>query len=459
MSSPSFQSVELLIKLPAHYKHILALATPLILSNLTVPLLGAVDTAVMGHLPDPAYIGGVAVGGTIFSFLFWGFGFLKMGTVGFTSQAFGAKNLPEQQAAFLRPMLLALLFGLILILLQAPLLQLCVTLIDGSAEVQQLAFQYSTIRIWSAPIALSNYVIIGWLIGKGEPKLTFILQVIINSVNIFLDLIFVLEFDWGVEGVSLATVIAESIGFAVGLWIILKKSDFFIKQIDWQNVWLRSHILALFTVNRDIFIRTLCLIFAFAYFTRLGAGMGDEILAANAVLMHFLYFSAYGLDGFAHAAEITTGHAKGRNDNKEFRNAVQASSVMALLTAAVFVILFYLSGQLIVNLFTDIPSVKSIATNFIYWPIIMPLISVASFQFDGIFIGTTRTADLRNAMIQSLIIFLISTWLLVPVWENHGLWLAMSIYMAARGITLLRYYPALARSIGSKSVEAKSVKT
>ncbi|WP_245629389.1 MATE family efflux transporter [Kiloniella spongiae] len=448
-----------MIKLPAHYKHILALATPLILSNLTVPLLGAVDTAVMGHLPDPAYIGGVAVGGTIFSFLFWGFGFLKMGTVGFTSQAFGAKNLPEQQAAFLRPMLLALLFGLILILLQAPLLQLCVTLIDGSAEVQQLAFQYSTIRIWSAPIALSNYVIIGWLIGKGEPKLTFILQVIINSVNIFLDLIFVLEFDWGVEGVSLATVIAESIGFAVGLWIILKKSDFFIKQIDWQNVWLRSHILALFTVNRDIFIRTLCLIFAFAYFTRLGAGMGDEILAANAVLMHFLYFSAYGLDGFAHAAEITTGHAKGRNDNKEFRNAVQASSVMALLTAAVFVILFYLSGQLIVNLFTDIPSVKSIATNFIYWPIIMPLISVASFQFDGIFIGTTRTADLRNAMIQSLIIFLISTWLLVPVWENHGLWLAMSIYMAARGITLLRYYPALARSIGSKSVEAKSVKT
>ncbi|WP_245813267.1 MATE family efflux transporter [Kiloniella majae] len=446
-----------MIKLPAHYKHILALATPLILSNLTVPLLGAVDTAVVGHLPDPAYIGGVAVGGTIFSFLFWGFGFLKMGTVGFTSQAFGAKNIPEQQAAFLRPMLLALLFGLLLILLQSPLLQLCITLIDGSTEVQKLAFQYSTIRIWSAPIALSNYVIIGWLIGKGEPKLTFILQIIINSVNILLDLVFVIEFEWGVEGVSLATVIAEGVGFAVGLWIILKKSDFFTNTIDWQNVWLRTHILALFTVNRDIFIRTLCLIFAFAYFTRLGAGMGDEILAANAVLMHFLYFSAYGLDGFAHAAEITTGHAKGRNDNKEFREAVKASSAMAFLTAILFVALFYLFGQLIVNLFTDIPGVKSTATSYIYWPIIMPLISIASFQFDGIFIGTTRTADLRNAMIQSLIIFLISTWLLVPIWGNHGLWLAMTIYMAARGITLLRYYPALAASIGHRKTEIKSV--
>ncbi|WP_254055093.1 MATE family efflux transporter [Kiloniella sp. EL199] len=448
-----------MIKLPANYKHILALATPLILSNLTVPLLGAVDTAVMGHLPDPAFIGGVAVGGTIFSFLFWGFGFLKMGTVGFTSQAFGARNLLEQQAAFLRPMLLALFFGLLLILLQAPLLQLCITLIDGSAEVQQLAFQYSTIRIWSAPIALSNYVIIGWLIGKGEPKLTFILQIIINSVNIVLDLIFVIELEWGVEGVSLATVIAESVGFAVGLWIILKKSDFFASSINWQNVWLRTHILALFTVNRDIFIRTLCLIFAFACFTRLGASMGDEILAANAVLMHFLYFSAYGLDGFAHAAEITTGHAKGRNDNEEFRKAVKASSAMAFFTAIIFVILFYLSGQFIVDLFTDIPSVKSTAASYIYWPIIMPLISVASFQLDGIFIGTTRTADLRNAMIQSLATFLISAWLLVPTWGNHGLWLAMTIYMAARGITLLKYYPALARSIGPGTSEIKSIKS
>ncbi|WP_218044439.1 MATE family efflux transporter [Kiloniella litopenaei] len=437
-----------MIKLPSHYTHILALAFPLILSNLTVPLLGAVDTAVVGHLPDPAYIGGVAVGGTIFSFLFWGFGFLKMGTVGFTSQAFGAKNLPEQQASFLRPMLLALFFGFLLILLQGPLLQLCIHLIDGSAEVQQLALQYSTIRIWSAPIALSNYVIIGWLIGKGEPKLTFILQVIINSVNILLDLIFVIQFEWGVEGVSLATVIAEVVGFAVGLWIILKKSNFFSNKIDWQNVWLRSHILALFTVNRDIFIRTLCLIFSFAYFTRLGAGMGDEILAANAVLMHFLYFSAYGLDGFAHAAEITTGHAKGRNDNIEFKNAVKASSVMAFLTSIIFVAVFYLFGQLIVGLFTDIPSVQSTASEFIYWPIIMPLLSVAGFQFDGIFIGTTRTADLRNAMIQSLFIFLLSAWLFVPLWGNHGLWLAMAIYMATRGLTLLRYYPGLLKSIG-----------
>ncbi|WP_299373432.1 MATE family efflux transporter [uncultured Kiloniella sp.] len=444
-------------KLPSHYTHILALAVPLILSNLTVPLLGAVDTAVMGHLPDPAYIGGVAVGGTIFSFLFWGFGFLKMGTVGFTSQAFGAQNFPEQQAAFLRPILLALLFGLLLIALQTPLLQLCITLIDGSEEVQNLAFQYSTIRIWSAPIALSNYVIIGWLIGKGEPKLTFILQVIINSVNILLDLFFVVQLDWGVEGVALATVIAEGVGFTIGLWIILQKSNFFTYKIDWQNVWLRSHIFALFTVNRDIFIRTLCLIFAFAYFTKLGAGMGDEILAANAVLMQFLYFSAYGLDGFAHAAEITTGHAKGRNDNIEFRNAVKASSAMAFLTSILFVITFYLFGPLIVGLFTDISSVRSTATEFIYWPILMPLISVAGFQFDGIFIGTTRTVALRNAMIQSLLIFLISAWFLVPMWGNHGLWLSMMLYMATRGLTLFRYYPALANSIGATSGEAKSI--
>ncbi|OUS12340.1 MATE family efflux transporter [Rhodospirillales bacterium 47_12_T64] len=430
------------------YKRILALATPLIISNLTVPLLGAVDTAVMGHLPDPAYIGGVAIGSTIFSFLFWGFGFLKMGTVGFTAQAFGAGNRDEQQAALLRPIALSIGLGCLLILFQAPLLKLCVDLIDGSQQVRSLSLDYSYIRIWSAPISLANYAIIGWLIGKGEPRLTFFVQVIINSVNILLDLFFVLELGWGVEGVALATVIAETIGLVAGFWLILKRSNFTEQQINWQNVFAMSRIRALFTVNRDIFIRTLCLIFSFAYFTRISASLGDNILAANAVLMHFLYFSSYGLDGFAHAAEITTGYAKGKNNNHEFRSAVKASSFMALITSVAFSLIFYIAGPGIINLFTDIESVKETANSYLLWPVLLPMISVASFQLDGIFIGTTQTKELRNAMLQCLLIFLASTVIFIPLWENNGLWVCMAIYMASRGLTLLRYYPALAKSIG-----------
>ncbi|WP_419901843.1 MATE family efflux transporter [Kiloniella sp.] len=430
------------------YKRILTLATPLIISNLTVPLLGAVDTAVMGHLPDPAYIGGVAVGSTIFSFLFWGFGFLKMGTVGFTAQAFGADNKDEQQASLLRPIALSIVLGFLLILFQIPLLMLCVDLIDGSPQVRALSLDYSYIRIWSAPITLANYAVIGWLIGKGEPRLTFILQIIINTVNILLDLLFVIELGWGVEGVSLATVIAETVGLLAGVWIILKRSNFLNQNINWTNVFEATHIRALFTVNRDIFIRTLCLIFSFAYFTRIGAGLGDNTLAANAVLMHFLYFSSYGLDGFAHAAEITTGYAKGKKDNREFRSVVKASSFMALLTSVAFSLIFFAAGNVIIGLFTDIESVKETAQAYLLWVILLPMVSVGSFQLDGIFIGTTQTKELRNAMIQSLIIFLASTWVFVPLWGNNGLWLSMAIYMASRGLTLLRYYPALARSIG-----------
>ncbi|MEH6630209.1 MAG: MATE family efflux transporter [Halopseudomonas aestusnigri] len=430
------------------YKRILALATPLILSNLTVPLLGAVDTAVMGHLPDPAYIGGVAVGSTIFSFLFWGFGFLKMGTVGFTAQAFGASNKDEQQAALLRPIALSIGLGCLLILFQIPLLKLCIDLIDGSQQVSSLSLDYSYIRIWSAPVTLANYAVIGWLIGKGEPRLTFILQVLINTVNILLDLLFVIELGWGVEGVSLATVIAEATGLIAGVWIIFNRSNFLNQKINWENVFEATHIRALFTVNRDIFIRTLCLIFSFAYFTRIGASLGDNTLAANAVLMHFLYFSSYGLDGFAHAAEITTGYAKGKKDNHEFRSAVKASSFMALITSVVFSLVFYITGPVIIDLFTDIESVKETAHTYLLWVILLPMISVTSFQLDGIFIGTTQTKELRNAMIQCLIIFLASCWVFVPLWGNNGLWLSMAIYMASRGLTLLRYYPALARSIG-----------
>ncbi|MCZ4280887.1 MATE family efflux transporter [Kiloniella laminariae] len=434
--------------MPEHYRRILLLTTPLILSNLTVPLLGAVDTAVMGHLPDPAYIGGVAIGGTVFSFLFWGFGFLKMGTVGFAAQAFGAGNVAEQRAVFLRPLVLALILGSLLVLLQVPLLKLCIGLLDGSKQVQDLALEYSLIRIWSAPVSLANYAIIGWLLGKGEPKLTFVLQLVINSVNILLDLVFVVGLGWGVEGVALATVIAEVVGFASGLAIILSHPLSIRNRQDWAGVLNPEKLKSLFKVNRDIFIRTLCLIFAFAYFTRISASFGDTILAANAVLIHFLYFASYGLDGFAHAAEITTGQAKGQNNNMAFRSAVKASSLLAILSAVIFALIFLISGPYIINLFTDIPEVREQSRHYMIWLVLIPIAGVGGFQFDGIFIGTTQTRELRNAMIQSLLIFLGAITLLVPLWQNNGLWLSMLLYMSARGLTLWRYYPGLAKSIG-----------
>ena len=417
------------------------------MANISTPLLGAVDTAVMGHLPDPAFIGGVAIGAVIFDFLFWGFGFLQMSTSAFTAQALGAGSPGEMRATLYRGLLLALALGGLLILLQLPVGALSFLLLEAEADVEALAAAYYGIRIWSAPFALVNYVLLGWILGQQRAGIILLLQLFLNGINIALDLLFVLGFGWGIEGVAWATVIAQGSGVLLALllaWRLLGRDRWLPSTV---RLFDRRRLLQLLQVNANIMIRTLCLIAGFAYFTARGAEMGTLILAANAVLMQFQFISAYAMDGFAHAVEVLSGHALGRRSRHAFRQAVKVSSLWAFVFALLSALVFWLAGEQIVALFSNIEEVRRAAAEYLPWMIVSPLISVWSFQLDGIFIGTTRSVEMRNAMILSLAGFLLAGWWLVPAYGNHGLWLALMLFMAARAVTLGAFYPRIERSL------------
>lgn len=427
-----------------------ALAGPIIVSNISTPLLGAVDTAVVGHLPDPAYIGGVAVGAVIFNFLFWGFSFLRMGTTGFAAQAHGAGDRAELRAILARAILLAGLLGLLLILLRGPIGWISFRLFEASGQVEDFARAYYDIRVWSAPAALANYAMLGWLLGTGRAGAVLLLQVALNGTNIVLDLVFVLGLGWGIEGVAWASLLAETGAAIMGLAIIARLLGPLGGGWDLKAVLSRDRLLALLRVNADILVRTLCLVAAFAYFTARSATLGDVILAGNTILMQLQSIMAYGLDGFAHAVEVLAGNALGARSRPAFRRAVAVSTAWAAATAVLVTGAYFLFGGVLIGLFTDLPEVRAAATDYLPWMVIMPLVSVWSFQLDGIFIGTTRTGAMRNAMIVSLGAFLAACWLLVPPLGNDGLWLALALFMAARAATLAYGYPALERAVGPK---------
>jgi len=423
------------------------LAGPIIVANISTPLLGAVDTAVMGHLPDPAYIGGVAIGAVIFDFLFWGFGFLQMSTSGFTAQAQGAGDKAEVRATLIRAMALAVALGLLLILLQTPIVALAFAMMDASHQVESLARSYYDIRIWSAPFALANYVVLGWLLGQQRAGALLILQLALNGTNIFLDLLFVVGIGWGIEGVALATLIAQGAGLGLALVFVRSRLAAHKASVTWSRLADGARLAALFHVNSNIMIRTLCLIFGFAYFTARGAEMGDLILAANAVLMQFQLVSAYAMDGFAHAVEVLAGNAMGRRSRSDFRQAVKVSTLWALGFAVLSALTFWLLGVEIIALFSDIAEVRHTTAAYLPWMIVSPLISVWSFQLDGIFVGTTRSAEMRNAMIASLAVYLAACWLFIPILGNHGLWLSLMVFMVARLVTLGCYLPRVERAV------------
>ena len=438
------------------------LAGPIILSNLSVPLLGAVDTAVVGHLPDPANLGAVAVGATIFSFVYWGFGFLKMSTTGLTGQAYGSEQAygsgagrgptsPEVAASFYRAAGAALVIAALILLLQGPIGAVAFALIDPGAEVARLGETYFAVRVWAAPAVLLNYALLGWFLGVQDARTPLLLQLAINGLNILLDLLFVMGFGWGVAGVAAATALAETVGLALGLWLLRRRlaalalpGPFALGRAALLEAGRLRRLVA---VNRDIFIRTLCLIGAFAYFTAQGARMGEVTLAANAVLLNFLTIASFGLDGFAHAAEAMIGGAVGRNARTAFDGAARAAFRWAAGLAVLLTALFVAGGEVIVALLTDIPEVRAEAARYILWPGLLPLVSVWCFTLDGIFIGATRSADLRNGMLVSLLAYLAVLHLAAPSLENHGLWLAMTVFMGVRGLALAVRYPRLRASL------------
>ncbi len=423
------------------------LAAPMILANISVPLLGAVDTAVVGHLPEAYYLGAVAVGAVVFTFVYWGFGFLRMGTTGLTAQALGAGDVDEVRASLARAMLIALVLSAGILALQWPLAWIAFQLFEASAEVETLAQSYFAIRIWGAPAALANYALLGWFMGMQRMRAALGLQVFMNALNIVLDLWFVLDLGWGVEGVAAATAISEYSAIVLGAWMLRRMLVPLGGRFVRARILDRSRLKRTLAVNRDIFIRTICLLVGFAYFTALGARMGDAVLAANAVLMNFLSIMAYGLDGFAHAAEALVGGAVGARDRKAFRAAVRVTTIWAALIAGLVVVAYAVLGIVIVAVLTGLPEVRALAGDYLIWAVAYPVVAVWAFQLDGIFIGATSGPDMRNAMIVSLVVFVAATAVLVPLWGNHGLWLSMLIFAGARTLSLGVRLRAVERSV------------
>lgn len=393
-----------------HRRTVWLLAWPLILSNLTVPLLGLVDTAVVGHLPDSRYLGGVTLGATLFSFLYWGFGFLRMGTTGMAAQRAGAGDSGGQRLVLGQGLVVALAIGSLLIMLQAPLVQFGLHWLDGSTAVQRHAADYAAIRMWSAPAVLANYVLIGWFLGLGNSRFTLLLMLVNNLVNIVLDLVFVVGLGMTVDGVALASVIADYAALGLGLVLCSYLLDGLGGALPRQQLWRLSAYRELLRVNSALFIRTLCLLFAMAFFTSQSARQGDVILAANAVLMQFILLTSFGLDGFAHAAESLVGRAVGRRDPSLFRAHVRAATELSVAVAAGFAVAFWFGGNALIAVLTDLPDVRSTAAIYLGWMVLMPLLAVWSYLLDGIFIGATRTAAMRNTMLIAVFAVYLPLW-------------------------------------------------
>jgi len=424
------------------HKRVLAIALPIVLANATVPILGAVDTGVVGQMGLAAPIGAVGIGAVILSAIYWIFGFLRMGTTGLVAQARGAGEVAESGALLMRALMIGAAAGAIFIVLQVLVFQGAFFLAPASAEVESMARTYLKIRIWGAPATIALYAVTGWLIAMERTRAVLVLQLWMNLLNIGLDLWFVLGLGWGVEGVAIATLIAEWSGLALGLWLC--RSAFGGNQWrDWARIFDRARIRRMMGVSGDILVRSVILQASFVAFLFLGAGMGDVTLAANQILVQFLQITAFALDGFAFAAEALVGAAMGARDRAGLRRAALISTRLGVMASLPLALLFWFGGPWIIDLMATSSEVRLEARAYLGWAAIAPLIGIAAWMLDGIFIGATRTRDMRRAMIFSGLVYLLALWLLLPPFGNHGLWLALMVLNTTRAITLGWFYPRL----------------
>ena len=403
-----------------------------------MPMVGVVDTAVMGRLPDPVYIGAVALGAAVYHAAFWLFSFLKQGTTGEVAQAHGARDDCAVTDAALRGLGVALALGLLLALAAAPVTALGFGLMQGSAAVESLAREYFTVRVWGAPATLANLVIIGVLIGAQRAGTALALQLLLNLTNMALSAWFVLGLGWGVGAVASASVIADVVAATAGLVVLVAMRR---EALVPRRAFAPRRLKAMAGVNGDIMIRSLCLTGAFFYFQILNSSLGDLTLAANVVLLHFMSVMAYGLDGFAHTAEALTGAAYGARDRRALRDAVRYSTAWAFALSVAASLVLALFGETFVGWLTTIPEVRLEAASYLPWLVAAPLLSVWCFQLDGVFIGTLRTAEMRNAMIASVLVYAAAVQVL-PGWlGNHGLWAGLMVLNVTRALTLGAYLP------------------
>jgi len=421
------------------------------LANASVPLLGLVDTAVIGNLGSTADLGAIAFGALIFSFVYWTFGFLRMGTTGFAAQASGAGDEPEVRAVLGRALLIAACVGVILIAAQWPIGLAAFALLDGSAQVENVAQEYFSIRIWGAPATLATFALMGLLIGLGKSRTLLAVQLFLNGLNAGLDILFAGVLGWGASGIAMGTVLAEWTTLLLAGWLVYGELN--RRKSITDNFWPGAKILhwasllKTASANIDIMLRTLILVFSFAFFVNQSAQFGDVILASNHILLQLISFSAFFLDGYAFVVEAIVGASIGAKRSDIFDLAVRRSTVLALITAILLALLIGLCGHFAVTLLTDIEAVRIAANQMILLCATYVLLSFAAFQLDGIFIGASYTRQMRNAAALSITVFLMAWWVLSDA-GIEGLWAAMIIYVVARAMALLGYFPSLRRAVG-----------
>ncbi|MCE2946515.1 MAG: MATE family efflux transporter [Betaproteobacteria bacterium] len=444
---------------PITHRQVWAMAGPIVLANVSVPLLGAVDTAVVGHIGEVHYIGAVAIGAMLFNFIYHLFNCLRMGTTGPTAQARGAGDHAEVRMMLARALLLAAIVGGTMVALQLPILALAFWAIDASPQVEHYAREYFLVRVWALPAVFGTYAIIGWMYGLRNVRTPLVILLFTNGINIALDLLFVFGFGMGVAGVAAASLIAEYAGLALGLAFVartlrtLPTGGVASPLID--GVRLRRMV----AINGDIVLRTLCVVSVVAIFMAKSAELGDLPLAANQVLHLFLVFTSFGLDGFAHAAETILGEAVGRRDEAGFRQGRRMVFLWAGLVGLLFMLVYALFGTLFIALLTSIPEVRAAAADYLWWPVLIPLVSVWAYMYDGVYLAATRTRIMRNTVVVAFIGYLAVVQVAMPLFGNAGLWAAVATFLGLRGLLLHLYLPRVTGSIAGTAVPASAARS
>ncbi len=418
-------------------KEILRIAVPNIISNITIPLLGMVDLAILGHLESGIYIGAVALGSMIFNFIYFGFGFLRMSSSGFTAQAFGAKDKKEIILTLSRAITAALIGSFFILLLQYPIALLGFELISGSPEVEALAKEYFFIRIYAAPAAISLFAITGWFLGMQNAKYPMIIAISITSLNLIFNLIFIYGFGMKADGVAWGSLLAQYCGLSLAIILFLKKYRSYLAYWTYKSMMQLKALKRFFLVNRDILIRTLLLLLSLSFFTAESARISNEVLAANTILLQFFFIYSYLIDGFAYAAEALVGKYIGAKKPQALKNTIINLFKWGLGISLLFTLIYFLSGKSILYIITNDPNVIADATPYLIWVVSIPLLTFAAFIWDGIFIGATATSTLRNAMIISTTLLFFPFYFIIGKnYGNHGLWMALMIFMFSRGLIL-----------------------